>query len=117
MGLHPTHCSYTHYAEWLHRQHIPYRFNKTFSGTLLHEQASLAYSETLYVRQHSPEPINDFTWLLPIYLEAGMQVSRPHGFVLSCMSACAKMSAVITALNENPLALIHNEKDFIKNVR
>lgn len=117
LGLHPTHCSYTHYAEWLKRQHIPYRFNKTFSGTLIHEQVALAHTETLFVRQHNPEPVNDFTWLLPAYLAGGMQVSQPHGYPLSCISAQAKIDTVITGLNENPLALISNKEQFANYVR
>lgn len=117
LGLHPTHCSYTHYAEWQTRQRIPYRFNKTFSGTLIHEQVAFAHSETLFVRQHNPNPINDFTWLLPDYLDAGMQISKPHGFVISCMSAQAKMNTVIAALNKNPLALISNKEQLINHVR
>ena len=116
MGLHPTHCSYTHYAEWLHRRDIPYRFKKTFSCTLLHERISSMYSETLSVRRRDPEPINDFTWLLPIYLKSGMQVSQPHEFTISCMGAHTKMDEVLSALKRDPLALICNKKDFIKNV-
>lgn len=116
MGLHPTHCSFTHYAEWLTRQHIPYRFNKTFSGTLLHEQGTKAHSETLFVRYRDPEPINDFTWLLPAYLNGGMQVRQPHGFAISCMSARDKMNVVMTALSQDPLALIRNKEDFISHV-
>lgn len=112
LGLHPTHCSYTHYAEWLERQHITYRFNKSFSGTILHEQVAITHTETLFVRQHAPTPVNDFTWLLPAYLAAGMQVSQPHGYPLSCISAQAKINTVITFLNKDPLALISNKEMF-----
>jgi aminoglycoside N3'-acetyltransferase len=112
MGLHPTHCSHTHYAEWINRQHIPYRFNKTFSGMITHEGATIAHTETLFVRQKDPEPINDFTWLLPTYLAAGMQVSNSHGYQISCMRTKTKIDTILALLNKDSLALISNKEFF-----
>ena len=108
LGLHPTHCSYTHYAEWLKHQDIPYRFDKIFSGTLIHERVAFSHTESLFVRQRTPEPINDFTGLLPAYLAGGMKVCQSHGYPLSCMDARSKIDTVVAALNNNPLDLISN---------
>jgi len=112
LGLHPTHCSYTHYGEWLKRDKIPYRFNKIFSGTLICDQVSMFATETLFVRQRDPEPINDFTHLLPEYLASGMQLSKPHEYPVSCISAKAKIDVVSTAISKNKLALISNKEQF-----
>ncbi|HQS58867.1 MAG: hypothetical protein B7Y56_12575 [Gallionellales bacterium 35-53-114] len=112
MGLHPTHCSYTHYAEWLARKSITYRFNKTFSGTIIRDKAAITHTETLFVRQHNPTPINDFTGLLPAYLASGMRVSQEHGFPLSCIGAQAKINAAMTALSHNSFSLISDKELF-----
>lgn len=117
LGLHPTHCSYTHYGEWLNREQISYRFNKKFSGTLICKQVSKLETETLFVRQRDPEPINDFTHLLPAYLAGGMQVSKPHQYPISCINAKAKMDVVSSAINKNSLALISNKERFAHHVR
>ena len=117
LGLHPTHCSYTHYGEWLNREQIPYRFNKKFSGTLICQQVSKLETETLFVRQRDPEPINDFTHLLPTYLTSGMLVSKPHQYPVSCINAKAKIGVVSSAMNKNPLALISNKEQFTHHVR
>ncbi len=114
MGLHPTHCSYTHYAEWLGRRKISYRFNKTFSGSIIHENITMAHKETLFVRQHNPTPINDFTGLLPEYQKNGMKFSQEFGFPLSCIGAQAKIKAAMNVLNQNPLALLANKEIFQK---
>lgn len=112
LGLHPTHCSYTHYAEWLNRTQIPYRFNKTFSGILINNKFSIEDTETLFVRTRDPEPVNDFTILLPEYLANSMQVSKPHGYPISCINAKPKIDVVSSAIRKNSLALISNKDLF-----
>ena len=37
IGVHPTHCSFSHFAEWLAREKIPYRYPKKFSIEFIHE--------------------------------------------------------------------------------
>ena len=117
MGLHPTHCSYTHYGEWLNREQIPYRFNKTFSGTLICRQVSTLETETLFVRQRDPDPINDFTYLLPQYITSGMLISKPHQYPISCINAQSKIRVVSAEIHQNPLALISNKEQFTHYVR
>lgn len=110
LGLHPTHCSYTHYGEWLNRKKISYRFNKTFSGTLIYDEITRQHTETLFVRKRDTEPVNDFTHLLPAYIARGMRVVNPHKFPISCISAKAKIDVVNSVLSKNSLALISNKK-------
>ena len=117
LGLHPTHCSYTHYGEWLNREQIPYRFNKTFSGTLICRQVSTLETETLFVRQRDPDPINDFTYLLPQYITSGMLISKPHQYPISCINAQSKIRVVSAEIHQNPLALISNKEQFTHYVR
>lgn len=112
LGLHPTHCSHMHYGEWLNRKKIPYRFNKTFSGTLIYDEVSRQHTETLFVRKRDPEPVNDFTRLLPGFLASGMQLAKIHEFPISCIGAKAKIDVVSSALSKNPLALISNKEQF-----
>lgn len=113
MGLHPTHCSYTHYGEWLNKKKIPYRFNKKFSGTLIHDDVTREHSEILFIRKSDPEPIIDFTNLLPTYLASGMQVANPHDYPISFIGAKKKMDVVNSTLHKNPLTLISNKEQFL----
>jgi aminoglycoside N3'-acetyltransferase len=112
LGLHPTHCSYTHFGEWLNRKKISYRFNKTFSGALIHDEVTRRHTETLFIRKRDPEPVNDFTHLLPAYIASGMQVVKPHEFPISCIGAKAKIDVVSSVISKNPLALISNKEQF-----
>ena len=112
LGLHPTHCSYTHYAEWLNHNQIFYRFNKTFSGILICDKISKAHTETLFVRKRDPEPVSDFTHLLPQYLAGGMKASKVQGYPLSCISAKLKIDLVTSAIIKDKLTLISNKEQF-----
>jgi aminoglycoside N3'-acetyltransferase len=113
LGLHPTHSSYGHYGEWLNKKHITYRQDKTFAGTLISNNEELAYSETLFIRRRKPEPVNNFTGLLQGYIEAGMRISSPSGFTISCISSRKKIEVVNNAINQDPLALIANKELFV----
>lgn len=110
LGLHPTHCSYTHYGEWLNRRVITYRHNKTFSGTLINRGVPSPHTETLFVRNLDPEPINDFTHLLTKFIANGMRVGKPNCYPISCIGAKSKIDVVSSALRENPLALITSKE-------
>ncbi len=112
VGLHPTHCSYTHYAEWLARERIPYRYEKTFSGEVVHEGRRFPLEQTLLVRNLDPPAHNDFTWLLDTYLENGMRTSVIDGVTLSDIGARAKIDAILQCLERDPLALLENRRDF-----
>jgi aminoglycoside N3'-acetyltransferase len=112
LGVHPTHCSFTHYAEWLMRSKIHYRHAKAFSGTIRHEGNTFPLEETLLVRQESPEPINDFTWLLEAYHKHGMMHIAAEGVSFSGIDARTKIDLVTAIVDQDPLALLKNRKDF-----
>ncbi len=107
-GLFPTHCSFGHFAEWRHRDRLPYRYAKAFHGTVRHEGVDRPLTETLLVRQLDPSPTNDFTWLRERYGRAGQRVATAGGVTVSAMSARAKIAALDAALDHDPLALISN---------
>jgi Aminoglycoside 3-N-acetyltransferase len=112
IGVHPTHCSYSHLVEWRHRARVPYRFNKTFRGRLRLEGREMDWEETLFVRKREPSPVNDFTWLVPHLKEAGMKLDTIGGVFMSSIGAAAKMAVMDRMIAEDPLAMIKNKADF-----
>ncbi|OGI17027.1 MAG: hypothetical protein A2255_10785 [Candidatus Melainabacteria bacterium RIFOXYA2_FULL_32_9] len=115
LGLHPTHCSFTHRAEWLTKDKITYRYIKEFDGNIIHEGQKIPVKERLFVRQLNPSPINDFTWLLDKYKQSGMQQIIIEGISISEMSAKAKINTILEVLEIDSLALIKNRNEFEKD--
>ena len=112
VGLHPTHCSFSHFAEWQCRDRIPYRINKSFHGILRVEKRETQWSELLFVRNGEPAPINDFTTALPDYLEHGMKVRDVGGVQLSTIGARTKASVLTERLRQDPFAVLGNREAF-----
>lgn len=111
-GTHPTHCSYLHRLEWLARDVIPYRFDKTFRGRLIHQGSSSdGWEETLYVRRLDPPILNDFTVLLPHLAAAGMREVRVNGITIASYSASSVLAGVLPALRANPALVAENVDD------
>ena len=112
IGVHPTHCSFSHYAEWLRREIIFYRFNREFKGQVIHEGTRETMVESLFLRQNDPSPVNDFTWLLDDYIDHGMSVKDVDGVSVSCIGARTKADIITDHLDRDPLAVIKNRQDF-----
>ncbi|MEM9609439.1 MAG: AAC(3) family N-acetyltransferase [Actinomycetota bacterium] len=110
VGLFPTHCSFGHLAEWRYRDRIPYRFEKTFTGTVHHEGVDRPLTEMLLVRERDPAPKNDFTWLAPYYVEAGQRRAEPGGVTVSAIGAQAKLATISSFLDHDPLSLVSNRE-------
>lgn len=109
VGLNPTHCSFTHYAEFLTQSKINYRTKKVFRGQLERDAILHNMEEVLLVRSASPPIKNDFTWLAPHFLAAGQKVESAGGVIVSSMSARKKISVIMPFLSEDPNALISHE--------
>ncbi|WP_341913882.1 AAC(3) family N-acetyltransferase [Ferrovibrio terrae] len=112
IGAHPTHCSYLHRVEWLHRASIPYRYNKTFSGTIRLRGHTTTLQETLFVRSLSPEARNDFTVLHQPLLANGMSSLRIGPTVITAMSTLDMHDATSALLRSDPLYCLSNRRDF-----
>lgn len=113
IGLYPTHCSFGHLAEWRHRDRIPYRYDKTFRGTVRHEGVVRPLTETLFVRALDPSPTNDFTWLAPHYRAAGQQLRQAGGITASAIGARTKLATIESFLADDPLALVSNREHWM----
>jgi hypothetical protein len=112
LGTHPTHCSYLHRFEWLARERIPYRFVKSFSGTLIRRAAVIPCQEQLYVRVVEPEAVNDLTVLTAMLRVAGMQILKVRGVNIAAYDAQAARAAILPRILENPLLVLSNREDF-----
>lgn len=112
LGVHPTHCSYSHYAEWLQRDNLPYRKRKTFSGELVHEKIRYTYETELLVRRGDRELVNDFTWLLEKYLERGMNLSTLEGISVSEFGARAKIDVIVSELERDPNSMLKTREEW-----
>lgn len=110
LGTHPTHCSYLHRIE----QHVavPYRFEKTFSGTVRHEGREFELTEELYVRTLDPLALNDFTVLSEALAAGGMTTRFIGGLPVSEMGASAMRDAFLPILQDDPLRVVQNRNEF-----
>ena len=111
-GVHPTHCSFTHYAEWLMRDLISYRYSKEFSGNVIHEGNAFDVKFNMFVRCLEPPVISDFTWLLDTYKENGINLSVVDGVSVSSMDAKQKIDLITEAMQKDSLALVKNRHEF-----
>lgn len=109
LGTHPTHCSYPHRLEWLARDVVSYRFNKSFKGVLVRNGESKEVQETLFVRQLQPvEATNDFTKLMPYQDAAGMRRVTLEGVSIAAYEACALRDTALPALRFNSTLLLRD---------
>jgi len=112
IGTHPTHCSFSHYAEWVMRDLISYRYSKEFSGSVIHEGRKFDVNFNMFVRRLEPMAINDFTWLLKKYKENGMQHRTVEGVSISSMNSKRKIDLITGMIEKDPLVLVKNREDF-----
>jgi aminoglycoside N3'-acetyltransferase len=112
LGVHPTHCSFTHYAEWVMRDLISYRYSKEFFGNVIHEGKLFPLKINLFVRCLEPSVINDFTCLIDIYKQNGMKHQTVDGVSISSMDAKVKIDIIKEIMKKDPLSLVKNRHDF-----
>lgn len=110
LGAHPTHCSYLHRME--PRVGVPYRYEKTMSGTVCHEGREFELTEELYVRTLDPLALNDFTGLHGALCDGGMKTQLIKGIPISEMGAVAMRDAFLPILQADPLCVVKNRDDF-----
>lgn len=112
LGCHSTHISYLHRLEWLLRGRLPYRYDKRFCGTLIHEGRESQLCETLLVRSLAPEAINDFTVLAPALQAAGMRYAELGGVAVAAIETRQVRDGVLPLLQADPLYCLKNRQDF-----
>ena len=105
IGTHPTHCSFTHYAEWLFRNKIKYRKKKYFEGYLINKQKKYKLRECLFVRKNK-NINNNFEKLLKDFEKEGMEVINIKNFKISVFSCKKKIKVIKKKLRRNPNYLI-----------
>lgn len=105
-GTDPTHCSYLHRLEWLCRDVVDYRFDKTFSGRVIRGGKTMALTETLYVRKLDPPIVNDFTVLAPHLTEAGMRSQSVNGVSLASYGAQSALAHILPIIRADPLLIV-----------
>jgi aminoglycoside N3'-acetyltransferase len=113
VGLHPTHCSFTHYAEYLAEEEIVYRKKKLFTGIVESKGNTISLEETLLVRHTTPPAKNDFRWLEETYRNAGQILEVVDGVLISGISASRKIASILPFLEKDPAALISNAKEIL----
>jgi len=111
LGTHPTHCSYLHRLEWLARDVLTYRYNKSFNGVLVRDGQERHVQETLFVRQMQPvEADNDFTKLMPYLRDAGMREVVLDGVSIAAYEACSIRDTILPVLRANPELVLRDSK-------
>lgn len=112
LGTHPTNCSYLHRLEWLARDVIPFRYDKSFEGRLVREGIGFDMTETLFVRRLDPPVIIDFTSLEPGLRDAGMTQRLVAGASIATYDAGAARACVLPMLCRDPWAIVRNRQDY-----
>lgn len=112
LGTHPTHCSFTHYAEWLMKDLITYRYDKSFEGKITYNGKTEDCKTALFVRNLDPSPMNDWTWAINEFLNAGMKMEEFQGIKISAINAKNKIDALLPLIEKDPYCLISNSELF-----
>ncbi len=110
LGTHPTHCSFLHLIE--QRVGVPYRYEKSFSTTVRHENQEFELAENLYVRTLEPLALNDFTVLQSALRAGGMRIHSIDGLPVAEMGAVAMRDAFLPMLQADPLCVVQNRTEF-----
>lgn len=108
LGTHPTHCSYFHRLEWLARDVITFRHDKTFSGTIVREGRSVEMTETLFVRGLDPPVVIDFSFFESVLRGAGMAQRTVAGAPVTTFSPAVLVETVLPILRRDPFAIVKN---------
>ena len=112
LGTHPTQCSYLHRLEWLARDIIDFRYEKTFVGRLFREGASYDMTENLLVRRLDPPVVMDFAALEPPLREAGMAQRTVAGASIASYDAAAAVACALPVLRRDPWAIVRNREEY-----
>jgi aminoglycoside N3'-acetyltransferase len=109
IGVHPTHISYIHRLEWVFNSQIPYRFLKTFSGSLVWKNKNIPIEETLFVRESNAIE-NDMTILKEYFVRDGMKIYEIEGIPVSIIDINQIKKTCIFLMNNDPLILLKRHK-------
>lgn len=112
LGTHPTLCSYLHRLEWIARDVVTFRYDKSFPGTLLREGRAIEATETLFVRRLDPPVVMDFKPLLPGLQEAGLTQRLIAGASIATCSTVAAREAVLPMIRRDPFLIVKNREDY-----
>lgn len=112
LGTHPTHCSYLHRLEWLARDIVTYRYDKSFDGQIIRDGIRHALTETLFVRRLDPPVVMDFTALEPGLREAGMVQRTVAGASLAAYDVGSVLQWVLPLLRRDPWVIVKNRTDY-----
>lgn len=112
LGTHPTHCSYLHRLEWLAREMVSYRFDKSFEGQIIRSGVSHAFKETLFVRRLDPPVVMDFSPLEPGLRDAGMRQRMVAGASLATYDVASVLKWVLPLVRRDPWAIVKNRTDY-----
>lgn len=112
LGTHPTHCSYLHRLEWLARDVVTYRYDKSFDGQILRGGLCHELRETLFVRRLDPPVVMDFSALEPGLRQAGMRQRMVAGASVAVYDAVPVLQTVLPLLRQNPWSIVKNRTDY-----
>lgn len=98
--------SFVHRAEWLAQ--VPYRYRKTFTGTMTYRGKQESLTESLFVRSLDPEVTNDWHNLDPILMKAGMVKLRLGGGHISSMPSRMIVEVMLDELDRDPFCFTHD---------
>jgi aminoglycoside N3'-acetyltransferase len=112
LGTHPTQCSYLHRLEWLARDVIGFRSEKSFSGRLVREGVTHDVTETLFVRRLDPPVVMDFRPLEPGLRAAGMMQRMVAGGSIATYDAGAAITHTLPLLRRDPWAIVKNRQEY-----
>jgi aminoglycoside 3-N-acetyltransferase len=113
LGTHPNHCSYLHRLEWLARDVVTFRYDKSFEGRLVRACNSIDMTETLFVRRLDPPVVMDFAALEPGLREAGMIQQKVAGASIATFNAKAARECALPLLRSDPWAIVRNRQDYL----
>ena len=105
--------SITHLGEWKAR--VPYRYPKTFTGTMIYQGSRQSLTERLFVRSLSPDVHNNWRRLDTILPAIGMRSESLGSGQIASVSAQPLLAGQLEALEQDPFCFTQ-DPDSIRNV-
>lgn len=106
LGVHPTHCSYLHRVEWIHRDIISYREIKEFNGNVILGNRSIKLTEKLFVRKEPNLFKSNFTKAYEYLVNGGLMCENYGGVSIATMKAKDMKSVFSKFISASPTAVL-----------
>lgn len=108
IGTHPTHCSFSHYAEQLMKNVIKYRYFKNIKAFFVYKKKKIKFSRYFFFRKKNVKETS-FHFMLNIFKKNKMKIRKlNNNFFITGMSAKKKIQLIVKEIKKKPNCIIQD---------